>query len=195
MCVRNCVVICFQNRTFGIWNTTYVDWTCSRTRLWFAFKIVPLVYEIQRSFAWYCLSNSCDLLSKSYLWYMKYNKILKQQEAGNVVICFQNRTFGIWNTTSYNFSLRKSTLWFAFKIVPLVYEIQLIICIWFIISNISSKLELKKCLLFFIETALLQSFFICKCRRSGVRGDDEVRDVLEVLWHKDKVRLLLLVML
>ena len=119
------VVICFQNRTFGIWNTTNIFYLTSELELWFAFKIVPLVYEIQptthlirlcfgcdllsKSYLWYMKYNldrllkadpdSCDLLSKSYLWYMKYNKVWKAIVYSFVVICFQNRTFGIWNTT------------------------------------------------------------------------------------------------
>ena len=148
-CYTRCVVICFQNRTFGIWNTTYFSrcewrWSCDllsksylwymkynlelldkcEQALWFAFKIVPLVYEIQLPDTWlpykelwfafkivplvYEIQHGgnyagmvccCDLLSKSYLWYMKYN------------------AKRIWN--------RSIVLWFAFKIVPLVYEIQL----------------------------------------------------------------------
>ena len=121
---RYAVVICFQNRTFGIWNTTQKDYDYRRTScdllsksylwymkynvphqpytlftLWFAFKIVPLVYEIQLIFRIYKIISSCDLLSKSYLWYMKYNWHTLNIIDTSVVICFQNRTFGIWNTT------------------------------------------------------------------------------------------------
>ena len=67
----------------------------------------------------------------------------------------------------------------------MVYEIQLIVCIVFIISDISSKLGLKKCLLFFIETALTQSFFISKCRWVGINRNVErgSGDVLEMLCY------------
>ena len=93
--------------------------------MWFAFKIVPLVYEIQRSALPVAVATGCDLLSKLYLWYMKYNESDKNPTDVYVVICFQNCTFGIWNTTNSGENSSKGSLWFAFKIVPLVYEIQL----------------------------------------------------------------------
>ena len=93
------VVICFQNCTFGIWNTTIRFISIEIRLLWFAFKIVPLVYEIQPCRRRPCRPPSCDLLSKLYLWYMKYNMLSRLVADGRVVICFQNCTFGIWNTT------------------------------------------------------------------------------------------------
>lgn len=61
-----------------------------------------------------------------------------------------------------------------------------IVCIGFIISDISSKLGLKKCLLFFMETALTQSFFISKCRWVGINRNVECGsgDVLEMLCYR-----------
>ena len=67
--------------------------------LWFAFKVVPLVYEIQLFGRKKEEKISCDLLSKSYLWYMRYNNFLDDEFGPVVVICFQSRTFGIWDTT------------------------------------------------------------------------------------------------
>ena len=168
-------MICFQNRTFDILNTAAHTGVFANLRLWFAFKIVPLIYWIQqagthkrirlccdllsKSYLWYieysfsdrfypilcvviCFQNrtfdilntavpiddprpaSCDLLSKSYLWYIEYSYITNPLANGKVVICFQNRTFDILNTACSANIWQEQQLWFAFKIVPLIYWIQ-----------------------------------------------------------------------
>ena len=134
------VVICFQNRTFDILNTAIVDWLSKLA--------------------------SCDLLSKSYLWYIEYSLQLLQHCHVTVVICFQNRTFDILNTALIFCSFVHLSLWFAFKIVPLIYWIQLIMCIVFIISNISSKLELKKLAVFLKINRTQCVFFVSKIVRA-----------------------------
>ena len=60
------VVICLKNRTFAVSQTTWMFRTCSKYRLWFAWKIVLLQYRKQRNMLRGFRTNRCDLLEKSY---------------------------------------------------------------------------------------------------------------------------------
>ena len=90
------VVICLKNRTFAVSQTSGNVNICSKSLLWFAWKIVLLQYHKHPvSVLWY-LEGSCDLLEKSYF-------------------C------SITNIRSFK-NLSKKVLWFAWKIVLLQYH-------------------------------------------------------------------------
>ena len=69
------------------------------TKLWFAWKFVPLWYQQQHIFRFFV----CD----------------------NVVICLKIRTFVVSATTKKFFPVITPLLWFAWKFVPLWYQQQL----------------------------------------------------------------------
>ena len=94
-----CVVICFQNCIFVLWNTAISKISRHRELLWFAFKIVSL-----------CCETQPIILLMLRIW---------------VVICFQNCIFVLWNTAQLFEYSEKEVLWFAFKIVSLCCETQL----------------------------------------------------------------------
>ena len=92
------VVICLENRTFAVSQTTFIfnkDWTW---QLWFAWKIVLLQYRKQHLEPWLSRHLSCDLLGKSYFCSIANN-------LGIVVAWYV-------------------PLWFAWKIVLLQYRKQ-----------------------------------------------------------------------
>ncbi len=140
------VVICFQNCTFDLSETAillgFSDGQCCDllsklylwsiwnsgnqqvepvTPLWFAFKIVPLIYLKQPRFPYNDVQNCCDLLSKLYLWSIWNSSNAKPQQQSVVVICFQNCTFDLSETAAPETLKSILMLWFAFKIVPLIY--------------------------------------------------------------------------
>ena len=119
-------------------------------RLWFAWKFVPLWYQQQLSSFSARPLLSCDLLENSYLcgisnneswcrhntislwfawkfvplWYQQ-QPLKRGEEIKRVVICLKIRTFVVSATTSGLMTSACSTLWFAWKFVPLWYQQQL----------------------------------------------------------------------
>ena len=91
-------MICLKNCTFVVSTTTEAYIILSNLQLWFAWKIVPLWYQQQQVFNKPFVSFCCDLLEKLYLCGINNNALLYQNQS--------------------------STLWFAWKIVPLWYQQQ-----------------------------------------------------------------------
>ena len=96
-------MICLKNRTFAVYKTTLL-----RTVI---------------------VEHRCDLLEKSYLCGIQNNTYQCSRLAIHVVICLKNRTFAVYKTTTNTSACSKGELWFAWKIVPLRYTKQLILCI------------------------------------------------------------------
>ena len=92
------VVICLKIRTFVVSATTI------RNRLYQYF--------------------SCDLLENSYLCGISNNLPEIMLHILSVVICLKIRTFVVSATTTSAKRLTTSTLWFAWKFVPLWYQQQ-----------------------------------------------------------------------
>ena len=78
------VVICLENRTFAVSQTT----------------------SINISKDW----SSCDLLGKSYFCSIANNSQVVELLQGVVVICLENRTFAVSQTTSFHTSLSRMRL-------------------------------------------------------------------------------------
>ena len=145
------VVICLKNRTFVVSTTTQACVVIIPPLLWFAWKIVPLWCQQQRAGndkpqrrscdllekSYLCGVNNnfpvnpcssficCDLLEKSYLCGVNNNWHHNQENSRVVVICLKNRTFVVSTTTIFINSIRDRKLWFAWKIVPLWCQQQL----------------------------------------------------------------------
>ena len=96
--VVSMVVICLKIRTFVVSATTYEKLFQDYQQLWFAWKFVPLWYQQQQKWKICLVVYRCDLLENSYL-------------------C------GISNNSNID-NIDASTLWFAWKFVPLWYQQQ-----------------------------------------------------------------------
>ena len=93
--VSSWVVICLKNRTFAVLQTTAI---------W-----VTLTF------------GGCDLLEKSYFCCIANNSATIPIGVYLVVICLKNRTFAVLQTTGKAQALVRRRLWFAWKIVLLLY--------------------------------------------------------------------------
>ena len=147
--LTNMVVICLKNRTFAVSQTTHSVHILHRYLLWFAWKIVLLQYRKQHRELAVIRRFRCDLLEKSYFCSIANNASSTTLARWCVVICLENRTFAVSQTTkafvwriprccdllekSYfcsianNFKPRPRSrlrLWFAWKIVLLQYRKQ-----------------------------------------------------------------------
>ena len=118
------VVICFQYLIFDILYTTTSFKQALYFKLWFAFNILSLTYCTQHNPFPLFLTQSCDLLSISYLWHTVHNLGNIICSPSTVVICFQYLIFDILYTTFANIALFKTPLWFAFNILSLTYCTQ-----------------------------------------------------------------------
>ena len=115
------VVICLKNRTFAVLQTTSTPpWRWPR-QLWFAWKIVLLLYCKQLAVGDVEAWPSCDLLEKSYFCCIANNPSAIDLPTTFVVICLKNRTFAVLQTTHTEWRSRPHPLWFAWKIVLLLY--------------------------------------------------------------------------
>ena len=92
------VVICLKIRTFVVSATTESTICTANTKLWFAWKFVPLWYQQQHYWQTKFYDICCDLLENSYLCGISNNDIL--------------------------LNVRRIRLWFAWKFVPLWYQQQ-----------------------------------------------------------------------
>ena len=97
---RMVVVICLENRTFAVSQTTQGILVITYVPLWFAWKIVLLQYRKQRARTISNSSSGCDLLGKSYFCSIANNRLAKIPDLSLVVICLENRTFAVSQTTS-----------------------------------------------------------------------------------------------
>ena len=118
------VVICLKIRTFVVSATTQYYYSPKEYMLWFAWKFVPLWYQQQRETLNLCTRISCDLLENSYLCGISNNTRAKSLTSAIVVICLKIRTFVVSATTIVVELLSTSSLWFAWKFVPLWYQQQ-----------------------------------------------------------------------
>ena len=109
-------------------------------KLWFAWKIVLLQYRKQPMVFKSLSSMSCDLLGKSYFCSIANNRFLFWRTNKIVVICLENRTFAVSQTTSFKYSEILYLLWFAWKIVLLQYRKQLTVS-WILRSFVVICLE------------------------------------------------------
>ena len=89
------VVICFQILTFAVSATACLLTFASQT--------------------------GCDLLSNSYLCSICDSIVFVGATFNRVVICFQILTFAVSATAPRNSGISSSSLWFAFKFLPLQY--------------------------------------------------------------------------
>ena len=89
------VVICLKICTFVVSKTTLLHDIYGHSRLWFAWKSVPL---------WY-LKQQFETLKSRY----------------RVVICLKICTFVVSKTTNFKSHSEDKQLWFAWKSVPLWY--------------------------------------------------------------------------
>ena len=121
---KKSVVICLENRTFAVSQTTARIVVWSSLSLWFAWKIVLLQYRKQLRLTIFVLSFRCDLLGKSYFCSIANNITIIIVIYLIVVICLENRTFAVSQTTALCFSIDDNVLWFAWKIVLLQYRKQ-----------------------------------------------------------------------
>ena len=92
------VVICLKIRTFVVSATTRIVVNTHPSKLWFAWKFVPLWYQQQLCIRLLAVCNRCDLLENSYLCGISNNVLLRQHSP--------------------------ILLWFAWKFVPLWYQQQ-----------------------------------------------------------------------
>ena len=121
------VVICLKNRTFAVLQTTYLAEITCIGRLWFAWKIVLLLYCKQLTKRTIRQACRCDLLEKSYFCCIANNNTQLIIWTSIVVICLKNRTFAVLQTTSTPPWRWPRQLWFAWKIVLLLYCKQLLL--------------------------------------------------------------------
>ena len=163
----NWVVICLKNRTFAVSQTTNYSMSfywfscdlleksyfCSIANnnfkfrmpsfeLWFAWKIVLLQYRKQQRARDYGITRRCDLLEKSYFCSIANNVISLCPSAVMVVICLENRTFAVSQTTAFPKLRRLFLLWFAWKIVLLQYRKQLTclpLCVMFVVICLKNR--------------------------------------------------------
>ena len=143
-------MICLKIRTFVVSATTSACSTNRRSRLWFAWKFVPLWYQQQLLALILSVLACCDLLENSYLCGISNNSQRLTDWRVTVVICLKIRTFVVSATTpnqnssamtccdllenSYLCGISNNNefttyfiimLWFAWKFVPLWYQQQL----------------------------------------------------------------------
>ena len=95
------VVICLKIRTFVVSATTRHCELVGGSRLWFAWKFVPLWYQQQQFFVYVTQRTSCDLLENSYLCGISNNFLILNNTAKIVVICLKIRTFVVSATTHW----------------------------------------------------------------------------------------------
>ena len=119
------VVICLENRTFAVSQTTRKRAVPARWLLWFAWKIVLLQYRKQPWGDNTQTCRRCDLLGKSYFCSIANNRNYAALVVLEVVICLENRTFAVSQTTYTSLGGNIAQLWFAWKIVLLQYRKQL----------------------------------------------------------------------
>ena len=93
------VVICLKNCTFVVSTTTREEDDTTLILLWFAWKIVPLWYQQQRTCRTMLCKTRCDLLEKLYLCGINNNVYLLNLCLLSVVICLKNCTFVVSTTT------------------------------------------------------------------------------------------------
>ena len=118
------VVICLKIRTFVVSATTSVVRLEYHSKLWFAWKFVPLWYQQQPLARLIVCPDSCDLLENSYLCGISNNRTPPTKLPELVVICLKIRTFVVSATTLLNPLPVPPRLWFAWKFVPLWYQQQ-----------------------------------------------------------------------
>ena len=106
-------------------NSIFMRFTMSR--LWFAWKFVPLWYQQQLRVPAVGKRISCDLLENSYLCGISNNLSYMISIVPLVVICLKIRTFVVSATTYLHSAHTLYRLWFAWKFVPLWYQQQLIL--------------------------------------------------------------------
>ena len=111
------VVICLKNCTFVVSTTTIVINLRHAIMLWFAWKIVPLWCQQQQ------------YPKSEYLY--------------SVVICLKNCTFVVSTTTIHARGVSSKPLWFAWKIVPLWCQQQLMLYNCLIISKLRGCCSLR----------------------------------------------------
>ena len=92
-------MICLENRTFAVSQTTLEQGSYLLDQLWFAWKIVLLQYRKQQEFSRKVEQFRCDLLGKSYFCSIANNPCPKCRTWSTVVICLENRTFAVSQTT------------------------------------------------------------------------------------------------
>ncbi len=137
------VVNCFQNCTFDISDPALSRANVELSKLWIAFKIVPLTYLIQHHLSMPASLHRCELLSKLYLWHIWSSFGYHERYMRWVVNCFQNCTFDISDPALLRFLTFAISLWIAFKIVPLTYLIQLNMYKEMKITNLPASVGLK----------------------------------------------------
>ena len=150
------VVICLKTTTFAVSATTVVAHRGVAVELWFAWKQLPLQYQQQLSHASSSTPLRCDLLENNYLCSISNNPINKsshrhmlwfawkqlplqyQQQPqkkgtciGAVVICLKTTTFAVSATTEGVHTILAYELWFAWKQLPLQYQQQRLIIIYY----------------------------------------------------------------
>ena len=101
-CNRRSVVICLKISTFVVSTTTTSSRRWCWRVLWFAWKYLPLWYQQQHGIAPYFIMS--------------------------VVICLKISTFVVSTTTGIPAKRQNTSLWFAWKYLPLWYQQQLILC-------------------------------------------------------------------
>ena len=97
------VVICFQILTFAVSATAHFFCLSIATKLWFAFKFLPLQYLRQQNFFKNRTALGCDLLSNSYLCSICDSHPVAAVDDARVVICFQILTFAVSATARAKF--------------------------------------------------------------------------------------------
>ena len=118
-------MICLKIRTFVVSATTLIRNAQGQSKLWFAWKFVPLWYQQQLWQRRVIHDIGCDLLENSYLCGISNNSNEGHNRTTDVVICLKIRTFVV-SATTINISIWvDSMLWFAWKFVPLWYQQQL----------------------------------------------------------------------
>ena len=120
------VVICLKNCTFVVSTTITFCNIIRNTLLWFAWKIVPLWCQQQHLTQGGNPTLRCDLLEKLYLCGVNNNALSYNLNNEEVVICLKNCTFVVSTTTKSVSYVYQQSLWFAWKIVPLWCQQQLI---------------------------------------------------------------------
>ena len=118
-------MICLKIITFAVSNTTWSKSCSLRYLLCFAWKLLPLRYQIQQGTVEASVLLRCDLLENYYLCGIKYNGLCFLHNLDRVVICLKIITFAVSNTTRQTHCHCSNQLWFAWKLLPLRYQIQL----------------------------------------------------------------------
>ena len=90
--------------------------------MWIAFIFVSLNYQKHYPFIKRNGFNRCELLSFLYLWTIKSIRMMREQNAFQVVNCFHFCIFELSKAFSYVQSMEADTLWIAFIFVSLNYQ-------------------------------------------------------------------------